>query len=232
MSTPVLQVDGVVRRYRSGAEQLTVLNHVSFRLAAGERVAVVGPSGSGKSTLLGLMAGLDAPDAGRILVEGHDLARLSPTALARLRGERMGFVFQSYRLLPTLTALENIAVPLELAGRRDGTEVARTWLERVGLAARADHLPSRLSGGEQQRIAIARALAPTPALVFADEPTGNLDSRTGTAMADLLFGLVGDQGTTLVLVTHDQTLAARAGRRIELSDGHLVTDTGVASSAC
>lgn len=232
MSDPVLQVDGVVRRYRSGADQLTVLNEVSFSLAAGERVAVVGPSGSGKSTLLGLMAGLDAPDAGRVVVEGHDLAQLSPTALARLRGQRMGFVFQSYRLLPTLTALENIAVPLELAGRRDGPALARQWLERVGLAARADHLPSRLSGGEQQRIAIARALAPAPALVFADEPTGNLDSRTGAAMADLLFGLVGDQGATLVLVTHDQALAARAGRRIELSDGRLVADTGVVPSTC
>lgn len=228
----VLQVDAVAKRYDSGSSRITVLDGISFSVAAGERVAVVGPSGSGKSTLLALMAGLEAPDDGRVLIEGQDLARLSPSALARLRGARMGFVFQSYRLLPTLTALENIAVPLELAGRRDGTEVARTWLERVGLAARADHLPSRLSGGEQQRIAIARALAPAPALVFADEPTGNLDSRTGTAMADLLFGLVGDQGATLVLVTHDQSLAARAGRRIELSDGHLVTDTGVASSAC
>jgi putative ABC transport system ATP-binding protein len=232
MNSPVLQLAGVGRRYRSGGDQLTVLSDISFSLAAGERVAVVGPSGSGKSTLLGLMAGLDAPDAGRVLVEGNDLAHLSPAALARLRGQRMGFVFQSYRLLPTLTALENIAVPLELAGRRDGHAQARTWLERVGLSARADHLPSRLSGGEQQRIAIARALAPAPALVFADEPTGNLDSRTGAAMADLLFGLVGDQGATLVLVTHDQALAARASRRIELSDGRIRTDTGAAHSTC
>jgi putative ABC transport system ATP-binding protein len=230
MSTQVLQIEEVVRTYRSGAEQITVLNQVSFSLLAGERVAVVGPSGSGKSTLLGLMAGLDIPDGGRVVVEGHDLAQLSPTALASLRGTRMGFIFQSYRLLPTLTALENIAVPLELAGRRDATLLARQWLERVGLSARGDHLPSRLSGGEQQRIAIARALAPAPALVFADEPTGNLDSRTGAAMADLLFGLVGDEGATLVLVTHDRALAARAGRRIELSDGRLVGDSGVVGS--
>lgn len=220
----VLQVDHVTRRYRTGGEQLTVLADVAFSVAAGERLAVVGPSGSGKSTLLGLMAGLDAPDEGRVVVEGRDLSTLSPSALARLRGERMGFVFQSYRLLPTLTALENVAVPLELAGRSGALATAQTWLERVGLGARAGHLPAKLSGGEQQRVALARALAPSPALVFADEPTGNLDSRTGTAMTELLFGLVGESGATLVLVTHDATLAARAGRRIELSDGRIVAD--------
>ena len=220
----VLQVDHVTRRYRTGNEHLTVLADVDFSVAAGERLAVVGPSGSGKSTLLGLMAGLDAPDDGRVVVEGRDLASLSPSALARLRGERMGFVFQSYRLLPTLTALENVAVPLELAGRSGALAIARTWLERVGLGERASHLPAKLSGGEQQRVALARALAPSPALVFADEPTGNLDSRTGAAMTELLFGLVGESGATLVLVTHDATLAARAGRRIELSDGRIVAD--------
>ncbi|MBA3698542.1 MAG: ABC transporter ATP-binding protein [Planctomycetes bacterium] len=228
MNTPVLLLDGVARHYRTGSGQLTVLDGISFSVAAGERLAVVGPSGSGKSTLLGLMAGLDAPDAGRVVVEGRDLAGLSPSALARLRGERMGFVFQSYRLLPTLTALENIAVPLDLAGRRDAHATAQAWLERVGLGARADHLPAKLSGGEQQRVALARALAPGPALVFADEPTGNLDSRTGAAMTDLLFGLVAESAATLVLVTHDLALAARAGRRIELSDGRIVADTIVA----
>jgi putative ABC transport system ATP-binding protein len=220
----VLEVDHVTRRYRTGSGQLTVLDDVGFSVAAGERLAVVGPSGSGKSTLLGLMAGLDAPDVGRVVVEGRDLATLSPSALARLRGERMGFVFQSYRLLPTLTALENVAVPLELAGRAGALATARTWLERVGLGERAAHLPAKLSGGEQQRVALARALAPSPALVFADEPTGNLDSRTGAAMTELLFGLVGESGATLVLVTHDAALAARAGRRIELSDGRVVAD--------
>ena len=191
---------------------------------AGERLAIVGPSGSGKSTLLGLMAGLDAPDSGRVLVEGRDLSALSPSALARVRGERMGFVFQAYRLLPTLTAIENIAVPLELAGRKDTIQIASTWLARVGLSERAHHLPGKLSGGEQQRVALARALAPKPALVFADEPTGNLDRHTGTAMADLLFSLVTDSHATLVLVTHDPALAARASRRIELSDGRIVAD--------
>ena len=220
----VLMLEGVTRRYRSGGGLLTVLSEVSFTVAAGASVAVVGPSGSGKSTLLGLMAGLDAPDEGRVLVEDRDLSGLSPSQLARLRGQRMGFVFQSYRLLPTLTALENIAVPLELAGRGDALAQARTWLARVGLAERADHLPGKLSGGEQQRVALARALAPAPALVFADEPTGNLDRRTGAAMTDLLFGLVGESGATLVLVTHDLALAARAGRRIELSDGRIVAD--------
>ncbi len=227
----VLTLEGVTRRYRSGGGVLTVLSEINFSVAAGERVAVVGPSGSGKSTLLGLMAGLDAPDDGRVLVEGRDLSGLSPSELARVRGQRMGFVFQSYRLLPTLTALENVAVPLELAGRADANECARTWLARVGLAERADHLPGKLSGGEQQRVALARALAPTPALVFADEPTGNLDRRTGAAMTELLFGLVGESGATLVLVTHDLALAARAGRRIELSDGRIIADVAADSAA-
>jgi putative ABC transport system ATP-binding protein len=224
MSIPVLSLEGVAKRYRSGGGELTVLSEVSFHVAAGERLAVVGPSGSGKSTLLGLMAGLDAPDSGRVLVEGRDLSALSPSALARLRGERMGFVFQAYRLLPTLTAIENIAVPLELAGRNDAIQIASTWLARVGLSERAHHLPGKLSGGEQQRVALARALAPKPALVFADEPTGNLDRHTGAAMADLLFSLIADSHATLVLVTHDPALAARASRRIELSDGRIVAD--------
>ena len=224
MSAVVLEVAHISKRYAVEAGELTVLDDVSFRVTAGERVAIVGPSGSGKSTLLGLMAGLDTPSAGSIAVEGSDLASLSSSALAAFRGARMGFVFQSYRLLPTLTAIENVRVPLELAGLRDADATARRWLERVGLGARAAHLPGRLSGGEQQRVALARALAPSPALLFADEPTGNLDSRTGGAMTDLLFQLVAEHRATLVLVTHDQALAARAGRIIELRDGRLVRD--------
>jgi putative ABC transport system ATP-binding protein len=224
MTAVVLEVDRITKRYAVEAGELTVLAEVSFTVTTGERVAIVGPSGSGKSTLLGLMAGLDTASAGSIRVEGSDLAALPASALAAFRGARMGFVFQSYRLLPTLTALENVRVPLELAGLRDADATARQWLERVGLAARASHLPGRLSGGEQQRVALARALAPSPALLFADEPTGNLDSRTGGAMTDLLFQLVADHHATLVLVTHDQGLAARAGRIIELRDGRLVSD--------
>jgi putative ABC transport system ATP-binding protein len=228
VSATVLSLTGVSKRYPVADGELTVLNGVTFAIGAGETVAVVGPSGSGKSTLLGLVAGLDRPSAGSISVESRDLGTMDPGALAAFRGARMGFVFQSYRLLPTLSALENVAVPLELAGRGDATAVARHWLERVGLGARAGHLPGRLSGGEQQRVALARALAPSPALLFADEPTGNLDSRTGAAMADLLFGLVREHAATLVLVTHDPALAARAGRTITLSDGRVVGDSGAA----
>jgi putative ABC transport system ATP-binding protein len=230
MSNVVLDLQKVAKRYVVGGGSLTVLDAVSFSITSGERVAVVGPSGSGKSTLLCLMAGLDTPSSGRVLVEGRDLSSLSPSGLAALRGARMGFVFQSYRLLPTLSALENVAVPLELAGVPGALATAREWLARVGLAERGDHLPSRLSGGEQQRVALARALAPAPALLFADEPTGNLDSRTGAAMTDLLFELSHAQGATLVLVTHDQALAAHADRRIELSDGLVVADLRTAAA--
>ncbi len=221
--TAVLEVIGLTKRYPGGEGEITVLADVSFTVARGDSVAVTGPSGSGKSTLLGLVAGLDAPSAGSIRVEGRDLAAMGSRELATFRGSRMGFVFQSYRLLPTLTAEENVRVPLELLGARDAKARARDWLGRVGLAARATHLPSRLSGGEQQRVALARALAPSPALLFADEPTGNLDSRTGAEMAELLFSLVRDQGSTLVLVTHEQPLAARAARRIQLQDGRVQT---------
>jgi putative ABC transport system ATP-binding protein len=223
--TAVLEVERLTKRYPAGSGEITVLDEVSLSVAKGESVAVTGPSGSGKSTLLGLVAGLDRPSAGRVLVEGQDLGALGAGQLAAFRGARMGFVFQSYRLLPTLTAEENVRVPLELAGALPA-EAARTrareWLERVGLGARATHLPSRLSGGEQQRVALARALAPQPALIFADEPTGNLDSRTGAGMADLLFSLVRDQSATLVLVTHERALAERAGRIVELRDGRVV----------
>jgi putative ABC transport system ATP-binding protein len=221
MSELVLVVDHVSKRFPVGAGEITVLDDVSLSVARGESVAVVGPSGCGKSTLLGLVAGLDAPSAGRILVEGEDLALMRGSRLAAFRGRRMGFVFQSYRLLPTLTAEENVRVPMELSGDRDAAAKARDWLGRVGLSDRATHLPAKLSGGEQQRVALARALAPAPALLFADEPTGNLDSATGAGMADLLFALVRDQGATLVLVTHEASLAARAMRVIEMQDGRV-----------
>ena len=223
-----LLVEGLGKRFAGGEGQIEVLAEVGFTVSRGDSVAIVGPSGSGKSTLLGLIAGLDTPSSGRVVVDGTDLATLSPARLAAFRGARLGFVFQSYRLLPTLTALENVRVPLDLAGRSDAAEVAGAWLERVGLGARRHHLPAKLSGGEQQRVALARALAPAPALIVADEPTGNLDSRTGAQMADLLVGLVADQGATLVLVTHDAALSARAGRRIELRDGRMIADTTAA----
>jgi putative ABC transport system ATP-binding protein len=228
MNDAVLAVAGLTKRYATAAGGLTVLDGVSFSVARGESVAVMGPSGSGKSTLLGLIAGLDSPSSGSIAIEGRDLGAMGDGELTAFRGRRMGFVFQSYRLLPTLSAEENVRVPLELAGAGDARATARRWLERVGLGGRGDHLPARLSGGEQQRVALARALAPQPALLFADEPTGNLDSRTGAEMADLLFALVRDLGSTLVVVTHEEQLAARAARIIELRDGRVVGDRAAA----
>ena len=218
----LLAIDHLTRRYRSGAADLTVLDDVTFSVGKGEAVAVVGPSGSGKSTLLGLVAGLDRPSSGRVLVEGRDLAQQSEAELAAFRGRRIGFLFQQYRLLPALTAEENVRTPLELAGARDAKARARDWLARVGLADRAGHLPAQLSGGEQQRTALARALAPGPALLFADEPTGNLDSATGAVIADLIFGAVREHGVTCLYVTHDRELARRADRVITLKDGRVV----------
>jgi len=223
--TDALLVDHVSRTFIGPDGPLTVLDDVSIAAASGQRVAVVGPSGSGKSTLLGLVAGLDRPDRGRVVVDGQDLATLSPSALAEFRGQRIGFVFQSFRLLPTMTALENVRVPLDLVGRRDAETVARDWLMRVGLESRLHHLPTRLSGGEQQRVAIARALAPAPALIVADEPTGNLDARTGAAIADLLVSITDERRATLLLVTHDEVLAQRAHCIIRLAQGRLVTTT-------
>ena len=218
-----LEVIGLTRSYRSGEGDLTVLDNVSFSVAAGESVAVIGPSGSGKSTLLGLIAGLDRPTAGSVRVAGQDLATLDERRMAAFRGSTMGFLFQQYRLLPALTALENVRAPLELAGVAGSTAKAEAWLAKVGLAARAQHLPAQLSGGEQQRVALARALVAGPRLLFADEPTGNLDSASGTAIADLIFDLVREHATTCLLVTHDRTLAARAGRTVELKDGRVVS---------
>ena len=219
----MIHVRDVVMRLSSGGRAVTVLDGVSLDVARGECVAVTGPSGSGKSTLLGLIAGLDAPTSGVVEVDGVDLTRLGEDALAHFRRDRIGFVFQSFHLIPTLTAAENVAIPLELAGVRDARERAAGLLDDVGLAPRAHHYPSQLSGGEQQRVALARAVARRPGLVLADEPTGNLDSATGAAIIELLLRLNRERGSTLVLVTHDAALAGQADRQIALRDGRVVT---------
>ncbi len=222
MALVMIRVRDLVMRLASGGRTVTILDGVSLDVAAGEVVAVMGPSGSGKSTLLGLIAGLDTPSAGSIIVDGVEVTGLGEAALARFRRRTLGFVFQSYHLIPTLTAVENVAVPLELAGASRPLASARSRLAEVGLAERADHYPAQLSGGEQQRVAIARAVALAPPLLLADEPTGNLDSATGAQIVDLLLGLNRERGSTLVLVTHDATLASRAGRAIALCDGRVV----------
>jgi putative ABC transport system ATP-binding protein len=220
----MLRCDALTKTYRSGGRELTVLNDISFAVEPGGFVAVVGPSGSGKTTLLGLLAGLDRPTSGTVHLDGADLTTLDGDALARLRGGKVGFVFQSFQLIPTLTARENVQVPLELRGEA-AAERATELLERVGLADRADHYPAQLSGGEQQRVALARAFSTRPKVLFADEPTGNLDARTGAGIIDLMTELNRDLGTTLVLVTHDLDLAAHARRTIRLADGRIVGDT-------
>ena len=202
-------------------EHLTILSGVSLSVGRGESVAVVGASGSGKSTLLGLLAGLDVPTSGRVRIMDEDLSCMDEDARAALRGRLIGFVFQSFQLLPALTALENVMLPLELADRADAREVATHWLSRVGLAARASHYPRQLSGGEQQRVALARAFAPAPALLLADEPTGNLDAATGAAVIDQMFTLNRESGTTLLLVTHDEALARRCTRTLRMRAGTL-----------
>ncbi|CAI10019.1 ABC transporter, ATPase subunit [Aromatoleum aromaticum EbN1] len=204
-----------------GAGVLRILQDVSFSVGAGESVAIVGASGSGKSTLLGLLAGLDVPSAGTVRLQGTDIFSLDEDARAALRGESVGFVFQSFQLLPALTALENVMLPLELAGADDADAIARQWLGRVGLAARVRHYPKHLSGGEQQRVALARAFAPSPRLLLADEPTGNLDAATGEAIIELIFSLNREAGTTLILVTHDESLARRCGRILRMHNGAL-----------
>ncbi len=206
----------------SGAGMLTILHQIEFCVAAGEAVAIVGSSGSGKSTLLGLLAGLDLATAGTVRLAGEDISLLDEDARAALRGRLLGFVFQSFQLLPAMTALENVMLPLELAGRGDASSVAREMLVRVGLAERFDHYPKHLSGGEQQRVALARAFAVKPQLLLADEPTGNLDAITGAQIIDLMFAMNAEQGTTLILVTHDEALARRCGRVLRLSGGRLV----------
>ena len=217
----------LTKEYRSGTHQLVVLRDVSFTVPQGAFVAIVGPSGSGKTTLLGLLAGLDAPTRGEVVLDGAPMSRMTEDERARLRGEKVGFVFQSFQLIPTLTALENVQVPLELRGESGAAERARDLLGRVGLKERLDHFPQQLSGGEQQRVAIARAFANRPRILFADEPTGNLDGATGERIVELLETLNRESGTTIVLVTHDRGLAERAQRVIRLADGIVVEDTGV-----
>lgn len=218
----MIQLHGISKQVPSGDGTLTILHSLDLRIAAGEFVAITGPSGSGKSTLLGLIAGLDAPSTGRILIDGVDITALDEDGLARLRGSRIGFVFQFFHLIPSLTARENVMVPLELAGVADAAGRARALLDEVGLTARAHHYPSQLSGGEQQRVAIARALANDPPVLLADEPTGNLDSATGRQIVDLLEGINRSRRTTLVLVTHDPEIAGRARSTIALRDGRVV----------
>jgi len=215
----------LTKEYRSGDNRLAVLRDVSFAIPQGAFVAIVGPSGSGKTTLLGLLAGLDTPTRGKVLLDNADMTAMDEDQRARLRGEKVGFVFQSFQLISTLTALENVQVPLELRGETGAGERARELLGRVGLADRLDHFPTQLSGGEQQRVAIARAFANAPRILFADEPTGNLDSDTGAHIVELLEALNRESKTTIVLVTHDLTLASRAGRIIRLSDGRVISDT-------
>ena len=221
MNAPALELVKLTKRLPSGDRELTILDAVDLAVAPGEFVAILGPSGSGKSTLLGLAAGLDRPSAGEVRIEGRAIHALSEDELARLRRGRIGFVFQSFQLLPNLTALENVLLPLELAGRAEPLARARALLAEVGLAEREHHYPVQLSGGEQQRVALARAFAPEPALLFADEPTGNLDGATGERVLATLAGLRRSTGATLVLVTHDPAVAALADRRVHLRDGRI-----------
>ena len=218
----VSQLSKTVAALENGAEALTILHDIELVIQSGETVAILGPSGSGKSTLLGLLAGLDIPSRGRVELDGVDLFSFDEDGRALLRAQKMGFVFQSFQLLPALTALENVMLPLEIAGRKDAATVAQQVLQRVGLEHRLKHHPGQLSGGEQQRVAIARAFAPQPRLLFADEPTGNLDTHTGQRIIDLLFELNEESGTTLMLVTHDNSLAQRCQRTLQLDDGRLV----------
>lgn len=208
----------------AGGRTVPILDNISLEIPDKQMVAIVGPSGSGKSTLLGLMAGLDRPTAGSIVLDDAELSTMSESALARFRRAKIGYIFQSFHLIPTLTALENVAVPLELSGERGGDERAAELLASVGLADRLDHYPVQLSGGEQQRVAVARAFACRPPFLFADEPTGNLDSTTGVQVINLLLAMHRDFGTTLVLVTHDQDLAGRMQRVVALRDGHIDSD--------
>jgi putative ABC transport system ATP-binding protein len=221
---PIVSAHAVGKQVTTSAGELTILSDVSFEIAAGESVAVVGVSGSGKSTLLGLLAGLDLPSHGWIRLADQCLNDLDEDGRTRVRSENAGFVFQSFQLLPSLTALENVMLPLELATTAGAQQQAEQLLERVGLSARADHYPRQLSGGEQQRVAIARAFAMSPPILFADEPTGNLDTTTGQKVIELLFDLNAEQGTTLILVTHDEKLAGRCSRSIRLDAGRVVSD--------
>lgn len=218
---PAIDLAGVNLSLGQGAARVHILKDINLHIGTGEAIGLIGPSGSGKSTLLMVMAGLERADSGSVTVAGENLTRLDEDALARFRGRKVGIVFQSFHLIPTMTALENVAVPLELAGAADAQERAREEIAAVGLSERLDHYPAQLSGGEQQRVAVARALAPNPAIVVADEPTGNLDEDTGKQIVNLLFEGHARRGTTLVLVTHDAALARRCGRVVRLRSGHI-----------
>lgn len=220
--TPVLKAEGLTRKVSSPEGELTILDQADLEIRAGESVAILGPSGAGKSTLLSLLAGLDLPTSGRVWVGERELTALDEDGRAAVRARQVGFVFQSFHLVPSLTALENVMLPLELAGRADARAMARAALEEVGLGPRVGHYPRQLSGGERQRVAIARAFVGSPSVLFADEPTGNLDSRTGGRVADLLFRLNAERGTTLVLVTHDRSLADRCDRQLEMDAGRIL----------
>jgi putative ABC transport system ATP-binding protein len=226
----MIELRGVSKTVSSGGQPLTILHPLTLSVPAGQCLAIIGPSGSGKSTLLGLIAGLDSPTSGNILVDGVDITTLDEDRLARLRGEKIGFVFQFFHLVPSLTALENILVPMEIAGRRDAGRRAQGLLDEVGLHDRGHHYPSQLSGGEQQRIAIARALANDPPLILADEPTGNLDSTNGRHILDLLLSVRKARNATLVIVTHDTSVAAVADAQLVLRDGRSVDDRVAASA--
>ena len=221
VAEPVVEVSALTKTVDNGGEPLTILHENSFVVAAGETVAIVGASGSGKSTLLGLLAGLDLPTSGSVKLAGEPLGALDEDGRAVLRGRLLGFVFQSFQLLPSLNAIENVMLPLELAGVPKAREQARFWLDRVGLAQRLRTYPKHLSGGEQQRVALARAFAPGPKLVLADEPTGNLDAATGHQIVELMFAINEERATTLILVTHDEELAARCGRRLRMHAGRI-----------
>jgi putative ABC transport system ATP-binding protein len=227
----ILKVERLTKTYPTAAGPLTVLHEVSFDLAAGASCAIVGPSGSGKTTLLGLCAGLDRPTGGSVHLDGREIGGLDEDGRARVRNECVGFVFQNFQLVPTLTALENVLVPLELLGETGREPEAKALLDRVGLGARLDHYPVKLSGGEQQRVALARAFINNPRILFCDEPTGNLDGDTAHAMVDLIFGLNRERGTTLVLVTHDLELAGRTQRIMRLRSGAVTSDETIARTS-
>lgn len=223
MTESILKADAVTKRVKTAEHELTILNDVSFSVKAGQSLAIIGPSGAGKSTLLGLLAGLDTPSEGRIWIGENDITEMDEEGRAAVRADMVGFVFQTFQLLSSLTALENVSLPMELAGERQARERAIEFLEKVGLAERLSHYPKQLSGGEQQRVAIARAFACQPKILFADEPTGNLDQGTGLKVSDLLFDLNEQSDTTLILVTHEQRLAQRCEQTIVIDDGRLVS---------
>lgn len=223
----ILKIEGLEKTYTSGSKELTVLNNVSFEVESGQIFSIIGPSGSGKTTLLGLCAGLDQPNKGSVELCGQDLGSLNEDELARLRNDKVGFIFQNFQLLPTLTAIENVSVPLELQGVKNASKRAAELLQKVGLENRQDHYPSQLSGGEQQRVALARAFSNEPEILFADEPTGNLDEETGEKVIQLLFELNKEAGTTLVIISHDLDLANRTQQILRLKGGQITSNSTI-----